>query len=108
MFQIEIQILKIIDNSFYPGWVECLLVDAWGNNHTFHEKIPIVTVQDLDTTNMFPQDGNIRCELLREWIDDNGRIIITVSTEKPDYVETINEVSEFDLLPYQVTEFCTL
>lgn len=99
MFQIEIQILKIIDNSFYPGLVECILVDAWGNSHTFHEKIPIVTAQDIDTNSKFPQHGNIRCKLLREWIDDNGRRLITVSTEKPDYVETVSELSEFDLLP---------
>lgn len=104
MFEIKVQILKIIDDSSYPGWVECLLVDAWGNNHTINEKIPIVTTQDLDTTSIFPQDGIIRCELLREWIDDNDRRIITVSTEKPDHIETVNEVSEFDLLLHQLTE----
>jgi hypothetical protein len=79
-----------------------MLVDAWGNNHTFNEKIPIVTTQDIDITNRFPQDGLIRCELLREWTDDFGRRIITVSTEKSDNVESVNEVSQFDLLFDQV------
>jgi hypothetical protein len=104
MYQIKIQILKIIDYSFYPGLVECLLIDAWSNNHIFNDKIPIVTTQDLDTTSKFPQEGAIRCELIREWIDDDSRRIITVSTEKPDYVETVNEICEFDLLLHQVSE----
>lgn len=102
IFHIKIQITKIIEDSFYPGWVECVLVDALGNIHTFNEKIPIVTTQYLDVTSKYPQDGFIRCEILRKWIDINGRRIITVSTEKPDFVETVNEVSEFDLLPQQV------
>jgi hypothetical protein len=104
MLNIRTQIIKIIDYSSYPGLVECLIVDAWGNNHTFNLKIPIVTTQDIDITNIFPQDGFIRCVLLREWIDDLGRRIITVSTEKPDDVESVNEVSQFDLLFDQVTQ----
>lgn len=76
----------------------------WRNNHTFSLKIPIVTTQEKDITNIFPQDGFIRCVLLREWIDDLGRRIISVSTEKPDHVESVNEVSKFDLLFDQVTQ----
>lgn len=104
MLNMKIEILKIIDSSSYPGWVECLFVDAWGNSHIFNEKIPIVTCEDIDSNSKFPQDGFIRCKLLKERVDDNGRKIITVSTENPDHVEAINGVNEFDLLSCQLTE----
>jgi len=100
----KIKILKITDYSFYPGYVECLITDAWGNRHIFNEKIPIVTCEEIDEESELPQDGFIRCEMLKQWTDDNGNEIITVSTENPDNVETIDEVNIFDLQPCQLID----
>ncbi|MCL2638854.1 MAG: hypothetical protein FWD48_10870 [Oscillospiraceae bacterium] len=101
MVQIRIQILKIID-THQPGFVECQFTDAWGVLHLVHDKIPIVTCEDLWTDSEFPTDGAIRCKILKEWINDDGRKLITVSTQTPDYVETTNGKNEFDLLPHQL------
>ena len=99
---IKIQIQKISDGSVYPVWVEFLFVDAWGNRHKFNEKASIVSCKNIDLENDFPLDGFIRCELLNEWTDDNGRRIATVSTEKTDNVETLSGMSRFDLLRDEV------
>ena len=103
MLSMKIKILKVTDYSFYPGYVECLITDAWGNNHIFNEKIPVVTCNDIDDKSKLPQDGFIRCELLKQWTDDHGNKIITVSTESPNDVESIDGVKEFDLLPCQLS-----
>jgi len=100
----KIKILRITDYSFYPGYVECIVTDVWGNNHVFNEKIPVVTSKNIDEKSEFPQDGYIRCELLSLWTDDDGNKIITVSTENPDHVETLDEINVFDLLPCQLVD----
>jgi len=33
---------RYFDESF-PGWVECTLVDAYGYDHVFVERVPMVT-----------------------------------------------------------------
>ncbi len=104
MPQVKIQIIKISDISSCPGRVECILNDAWGNQHTFNEKIPIVTSHKIDTSSEFPQDGVIRCEVLMEWRNEEGKKIITVTTENPDHVETISGIFEFDLFSDQVLD----
>ena len=104
MLKMKIKVLRITDYSFYPGFVECLVIDAWGNKHIFNEKIPIVTCKNIDKESKFPQDGFIRCEVRRQWIDDIGNKIITVCTKNPDHVETIDEINEFDLHPCQLTD----
>jgi len=104
MLGIKVKILRITDYSFYPGYVECIVTDAWGNNHKFNEKIPVVTCKNIDEKSEFPQGGFIRCELLSQWTDDDENKIITVGTENPDHVETLDEINEFDLLPCQLVD----
>jgi len=96
LFYIKVKILKAADHSSFPGWVECLFVDVWGVEHIFIEKTPVVTCKNINFDSKFPQDGFIRCELLKEWIDDSGRRIATISTEIPDHVETLHGVNTFD------------
>lgn len=104
MHGIKIQVLRVTDHSF-PGWVECLLVDAQREKHFFIVKIPYLASDDEITPKSdFPKDGVIRCELAGEYIDDKGRKIVTASTENPDGVESLDEISEFHLLPYQLTK----
>lgn len=104
MYNIKVQLLRIVDFSDFPGWVEFNLIDAWGNSHLFCDKIPVVTCENIDLDSSFPRDGFLRCELLEEWTDDKGRKIVTVSTENPDHVDSVDGVNKFDLLPGQPTE----
>jgi hypothetical protein len=103
MFAIKIQISKFIDNH-PPGFVECTFNDAWGKAHIVQEKIPIVTEKDLSASSEYPQDGVIGCEIVKEWQDKLGNQILTVNTEKPWGVESIEGLTEFDLLKEQIIE----
>lgn len=100
MSEIKIQILRIID-THQPGFVECQFTDAWGVIHVVIEKIPVVSWENLWTDSEFPTYGAIRCEIIKEYIEDEKKFI-KVSTEKPDGVETTNGLHEFDMLPHQL------
>lgn len=104
MKAIKIKITSYISND-QPGFVECRLIDAWHKEHTIQEKVPICTKKDLDENSEYPQAGIIACELIKVWRDESGRRIYTVSTEKPWAVDTIEGLTEFDLLGEQLIEY---
>jgi hypothetical protein len=101
MPSIKVGIDKFISDD-QPGFVECSFIDAWGKQHTVQEKIPVVTDKYLDTNSNYPQEGVITCIVIKEWQDKEGRLIITVDTERPWDVDTIEGLTQFDLLYLQV------
>jgi hypothetical protein len=100
---IKIKIIDFIDDH-QPGWVECKFTDAWDKEHTVQDKVPIVTAEDLDANSEYPREGVIAFELVRSWKDKDGRTIYTVNTGKPWGVQTIEGLTEFDILKDQVIE----
>jgi hypothetical protein len=50
---VRVNISRYADESF-PGWVECTLVDAYGYDHVFVEKVPVVTKAHLDSASSYP------------------------------------------------------
>jgi len=100
---IKIKITSFISDD-QPGFVECKFVDAWSKEHTIQDKVPIVTEKYLDEKSEYPQDGVVACEVIKRWTDQIGRIIFTVSTENPCSVNTLEGLSEFDLLEEQLSE----
>jgi hypothetical protein len=97
----RIIILRYTDDD-QPGWVECELTDARGKRWLFHEKVPIVASNRLDRATQYPLPGLIRCEVLQRWRDEQGRESATVSTERPDHVESTDGQTEFEVLSEQL------
>ena len=73
-----IDIVGFADESF-PGFVHCAFADANGNRHTFIEKIPVVTAQDLWSDSIYPQPGVLPCQSVECSHDDAGRALALVS-----------------------------
>jgi hypothetical protein len=63
MLGVKVEILRYVDDS-QPGFVECRLIDAWGNQHLFLEKVPVVTLENLDVSSTYPQSGIIACQIV--------------------------------------------
>ena len=99
--QLKVQIARFVDHSF-PGFVECELVDARDHLHTFLEKGPIVSDDWHNLENSCPTSGTIRCEILEQWRDPDGRDLMRVTTLRPDAVETKEGVTKFVVLSSQV------
>ncbi|WP_431104074.1 hypothetical protein [Roseateles noduli] len=91
---LPIQISRFVDEHF-PGFVECVLVDAFGKAHVFIEKVPVITTENLVSTSSYPRPGAMDCEVVAEWTDDNGRALSRVNTERPWDVESTEGLSEF-------------
>lgn len=58
---LRVDIVGFVDESF-PGFVRCAFADANGKRHTFIEKIPVVTTEDLWSDSVYPQQGTVPCE----------------------------------------------
>lgn len=98
---IKITISRYIDDH-QPGFVECLLRDAQGQEHRFHEKVPIVTCDDLTAESSYPRPGEIACEVIQKKQDEHGRTIVTICTERPWGCESILGITQFEILPEQL------
>jgi hypothetical protein len=99
--QVKVQIVRFVED-YFPGIVECELVDAAGQVHTFKEKGPVVSDKLPGPEDKYPMNGIIRCDILERWNDPNGRDLVRVTTEQPDYVETKDGVMEFVVLSSQI------
>ncbi len=99
--QLRVQIVRYVDDHF-PGIVECEFEDAEGHAHTFVEKGPVVSDEWPGPEHTYPMRGIIRCEILEQWRDPDGRELVRVTTEQPDYVESKDGRTEFVVLSSQV------
>ena len=103
MKAIKIKITSFISDD-PPGFVECKFYDALIKEHIVQDKVPIVTKKYLDANSEYPQDGVIACEIVNEWKDSNGQKIFKVNTSRPWGVDTIDGLTEFDVLEEQLVE----
>jgi hypothetical protein len=103
MLSLKISIVRFVSND-QANWVEGKFHDAWNYEFTVHEKVPIITTEDLDAISIYPRPGYIACTLIKQSTDQEGRIIMTINTEKPYGVETIDGISQFDVLPEQLID----
>jgi len=100
---VHVDIIRWVDDV-QPGIVACQLTDAWGIDHTFVEKVPIITSANLDHHSPYPQPGWIACELVGQRRDANGRAITTIDTDTPWQIASTTGATHFDVLSEQLTQ----
>jgi hypothetical protein len=103
MLAVRVTISRYVDESF-PGWVECALVDAYGYEHVFVEKVPVVTKDHLDAASSYPQSGVTACIIPDLGISqsDDGRRLVHIDTQTPWGVQSLAGRSRFDVFPEQL------
>jgi hypothetical protein len=85
-------IIAFVDESF-PGFVRCAFADANGSRHTFIEKFPVVTTEDLWNDSVYPQQGTVPCERVERLVGgtDHRLALVTIgvgdSMDSPGYAE---------------------
>jgi hypothetical protein len=100
--ELAVSIVRFVD-EYQPGIGACELVDAEGRKHTFIDKVPILTDEQLDAHSEYPRPGTIRCTVLNSWKDAQGRELVSLSTANPYHVESIDGLSEFVVRQNQVS-----
>jgi hypothetical protein len=96
MEYLEVDIIEYTQSNF-PGWVLCKVIDSTGQIHYFEEKVPIVSIENINKDTILPQKGYVRGKIINR---NNG--IICFSTLKPDGVETKEGVSIFYVYENQI------
>lgn len=87
-----------------PGWVEARFTDAAWRTWAVIERAPVLTGSNLLENSQFPQIGHIACEILSERQDSRGRPISEISTERPNYIRSVEGVSKFIVLTSQLVK----
>lgn len=98
---VSIQITSCVDDHF-PGWVECVLMDARGAAHTFVEKISVVCAGGLGMDSAYPCHGAIQCEIKKQWKDQAGRAFAQICTDQPWGVASVHGQSLFTVFSAQL------
>jgi hypothetical protein len=94
MPMLVVQVTRLVDDHF-PGFVECSFLDAFGRLHSFVEKAPVVTEGHLSADSAYPQAGAVRCEIEAEWRDEADRALMSINTERPWGIESIEGETRF-------------
>lgn len=94
-------VIKIIEftNESQPGWIRCVLKDAFDKEFFFTEKVPVVTLEDLDKKSVYPQSGAIRCSIIKTNQDQN---LIEIDTSQPDGVSSEDGSTRFTVFSHQL------
>lgn len=98
---VSVQIVRFSDPSF-PGWVECVLRDASGREWLFSDKVPVFTESHLGAASTYLQPGDVACEIVREWTDEDGRERCQITTKRPWSVEAIGGETQFEIFREQI------
>jgi hypothetical protein len=101
MVSIRVRISRWLDDGF-PGFVECVLVDASRRRHLFVEKAPCVTLENISATSPYPLDGEIRATIVERRLLDDGRELVVVKTDAPDGVESTEGTTRFEVFSEQL------
>jgi hypothetical protein len=96
MEYLEVDIIEYRQSDF-PGWVLCKTIDSTGKTHYFEEKIPIISIENINKDTILPRKGYVKGEITNK---NDG--IICFSTSKPDDVETKEGVSIFYVYENQI------
>jgi len=102
MLGVIVTISRYVSDS-QPGWVECKLVDAHGSESTIIEKVPVVTLADLDANSSYPQTGYVACQVVERRVGTNGAEVVTINIGSPWGVEDSSGKTQFDVFSTQLT-----
>jgi hypothetical protein len=100
---LHVQIVRfVIDHQ--PPIVACEFVDADGQKHTVVDKVWMFSEETPSAQSHYPKPGEIRCGVVSQWRDSEGRDVVRINTADPDQIESIEGLTEFTVLRDLVAE----
>lgn len=79
----KVQILEILDDSFYPGICRAVLEDFYNYKHFFVDKVPVLGGVHIDKISHFPFEGYMRVTVINDFGDS-----VEINTQEPDDIES--------------------
>lgn len=93
MASVKVNILKIIDDTSYPTFVEFELIDSNRISHHFIDKVPVICTDD----DPVPTIGEMGCTVVRE-----TETTFIIDTALPYDIESLNGEYQFEVNKEQV------
>lgn len=88
----------------WPGCVEARLTDADGRTWVIIEKGPVVGGPDFHAKTAYPVPGWLACQILTRGTDSAGEPVVTVSTELPWHIESVEGETVFKVRATQLVQ----
>jgi len=98
MSTVPVQIVRFV-LEHQPNIVACVLTDAHDRQWNFEDKVVYFTDAYLDEQSSYPHPGSLPCKVEREWTDEAGRRIVTISS----MMEETSGETQFDVFADQIT-----
>jgi len=98
MQTVAVTILRFVDD-YQPGIVECELVDAHGQSHTFIGKAPYFSSLNLWWDSEYPLQGNAECKVIGHLQEAAGRDLVQIMTSE----DSTDGQSQFTVLETQLS-----
>jgi hypothetical protein len=98
---LRILITRYVDAAF-PGFVECVLTDVAGKHWHIVEKVPIVTLLNLDANSAYPQPIVIACSIVARHVSSDGKEVATVDTSEPYGIASTCGETRFTVHPSEI------
>jgi|SRR5579863_2128636 len=99
--ELAVRIVRFVSDYPRPGVVACEFMDAEGRIHTFVDKVPVFTAENLDAASFYPHPGSAACGVLARWQDALGRELVRITTARPIEIQSTEGLSEFVVLSTQ-------
>ena len=93
MASVKVNILKIVDDTSYPIFVEFELIDSNGISHHFIDKVPIISAND----DPVPPLVEMGCTVVGE-----TETTFIIDTSLPYDIESLNGEYQFEVNKEQV------
>lgn len=97
MLFVRARIQRWVSCEPQPGLVEVTVTDANSKRWTFVDKAVYFSSEELVADSGYPRDGVVACIEIGRRIDTHGREVVRISTDRPWDIETVDEVSEFEV-----------
>jgi hypothetical protein len=104
MIGVRVSITAYVDDD-YPGFVECNFTDAHQQRHCFLEKTVYVSADLIDSTTSYPYPGVIACEIVGRRFGDSDTEIISIDSELPWGIESIDGLTQFEVFRDAMVEW---
>jgi hypothetical protein len=105
MIGIKVSIIRCVDDSQYPAFVECEFADAHGNIHQFTEKSVIITSDDVDSNTQFPYPAVIACVVIERCAAILDKCAYLIDTELPWHVSSTEDRTRFEVVVDDLVEW---
>jgi hypothetical protein len=101
MVGVQVTATECVSDGHYPDWLLLSLIDAHGREWLILEKVPVVTLEDLNEYSVYPRKIVIACrEVARRMT--GGRELVLIDLNIPWGIQATDGTTHFEVCSNQL------